>query len=207
MRTVVAVAFRSLLRMRTGSSGAYNLTVRSSRRRFMASCYLSASGCCGFGCTSLRRGLTQVLAVNGEIIVTEPKKPVWIPTWLGLLVMIAVPWLLYNLMVDSPGSKIETGAATAADQENREISWIERGKAAARSKLKDPESVQFQNIYFHRGKDNIPMTCGEINSKNSFGGYGGFQKFISAGRPELTFLAEQMTAKDFSEVWNRFCAN
>jgi len=40
LRTVVAVAFRSLLRMRSGSSGAYNLTVRSSRRRFMASCYL-----------------------------------------------------------------------------------------------------------------------------------------------------------------------
>jgi len=58
---VVAVAFRSLLRVCSGSSGAYNLTVRSSRRRFMASCYLSASGCCRFGCTSLRRGLTQVL--------------------------------------------------------------------------------------------------------------------------------------------------
>ena len=58
---MVAVAFRSLLRMCSGSSGAYNLTVRSSRRRFMASCYLSASGCCRFGCTSLRRGLTQVL--------------------------------------------------------------------------------------------------------------------------------------------------
>ena len=63
LRTVVAVAFRSLLRMRSGSSGAYNLTVRSSRRRFMASCYLSASGCCRFGCTSLRRGLTQVLGL------------------------------------------------------------------------------------------------------------------------------------------------
>jgi len=61
---VVAVAFRSLLRMCSGSSGAYNLTVRSSRRRFMASCYLSVSGCCRFGCTSLRRGLTQVLATT-----------------------------------------------------------------------------------------------------------------------------------------------
>ena len=68
LRTVVAVAFRSLLRMCSGSSGAYNLTVRSSRRRFMASCYLSASGCCRFGCTSLRRGLTQVLGLLYEVI-------------------------------------------------------------------------------------------------------------------------------------------
>ena len=68
LRTVVAVAFRSLLRMCSGSSGAYNLTVRSSRRRFMASCYLSASGCCRFGCTSLRRGLTQVLGRTRRIL-------------------------------------------------------------------------------------------------------------------------------------------
>ena len=68
---MVAVAFRSLLRMCSGSSGAYNLTVRSSRRRFMASCYLSASGCCRFGCTSLRRGLTQVLGITKYSIVTN----------------------------------------------------------------------------------------------------------------------------------------
>jgi len=49
------------------------------------------------------------------------------------------------------------------------------------------------------------MTCGEVNSKNSFGGYGGFQKFVSAGRAELTFLSEQMTDGDFVEVWNRMC--
>jgi len=34
-----------------------------------------------------------------------------------------------------------------------------------------------------------------------FGGYGGFQKFVSAGTAELSSLEEEVT--DFSEVWNR----
>ena len=47
------------------------------------------------------------------------------------------------------------------------------------------------------------MTCGEVNSKNSLGGYVGYQRFVSAGKAELTFLEEE--AADFSGVWNRFC--
>ena len=47
------------------------------------------------------------------------------------------------------------------------------------------------------------MTCGEVNSKNSFGAYTGFQKFVSAGKPELTFLQEQVP--DFEIVWDRLC--
>jgi hypothetical protein len=97
-------------------------------------------------------------------------------------------------------------AESPADRETREMVWMERGKDAARSKLKDPDSAKFQNVYFHQGKDGVPLTCGEINSKNSFGGYGGFQKFISAGQADLTFLQEQMDASEFAKVWNEMCA-
>jgi len=85
----------------------------------------------------------------------------------------------------------------------KKIAWMERGMKAVRSKLKDGDSAKFRNVYFHRGSDGIPMTCGEVNSKNSFGGYTGFQRFISAGKPELTFIEEQV--EDFNTVWNRFC--
>lgn len=85
----------------------------------------------------------------------------------------------------------------------KKIAWMDRGMAAAKAKLKDPSSAQFRNVYFHIGADGIPMTCGEVNSKNSFGGYGGYQKFVSAGKSELTFLEEQVA--DFNTVWNSFC--
>lgn len=87
--------------------------------------------------------------------------------------------------------------------DGQKIAWMDKGKEAVKLKLKDSSSAQFRNIYFHRGADNIPMTCGEVNSKNSYGGYNGYQKFISAGNSDLTFLEEQV--KDFYIIWNKFC--
>lgn len=87
--------------------------------------------------------------------------------------------------------------------DGKKIGWMQKGMEAAKAKLKDPSSAQFRGVYFNQGADGIPMTCGEVNSKNSFGGYGGFQKFVSAGKSDLTFLEEQVA--DFSTVWNRFC--
>lgn len=91
----------------------------------------------------------------------------------------------------------------AKEQESKERTWMLKGQEAVKTQLKDPRSAQFQGVYFNRGADNIPMTCGEVNSKNSFGAYGGFQRFISAGKPELTFLQENID--EFPELWRRFC--
>ena len=48
------------------------------------------------------------------------------------------------------------------------------------TKMKDPDSVQFRNIKFYRydnnGKDSYVAT-GEVNGKNSYGGYVGFAPF------------------------------
>jgi len=87
--------------------------------------------------------------------------------------------------------------------DSKKIGWMQKGMEAAKAKLKDPVSAQFRGVYFHQGTDGIPMTCGEVNSKNGFGGYGGFQKFVSAGKSDLTFLQEQVS--DFASVWSRFC--
>ncbi|WP_115389819.1 hypothetical protein [Shewanella algae] len=76
-----------------------------------------------------------------------------------------------------------------------------RNKALAR--LKDPKSAEFKDVYFFRGADNVPMTCGQVNSKNSFGGFVGFQHFVSGGSPDMTFLQNEVD--DFASVWNKFC--
>lgn len=92
-----------------------------------------------------------------------------------------------------------------ADEQSRQATWIARGQEAAKAKLKDPGSAQFRAVYFNRATDGLPVTCGEVNSRNSFGGYSGHQKFISAGKPELTYLEEQMAAGEFAKVWNTLC--
>jgi len=87
------------------------------------------------------------------------------------------------------------------------IALMQKAMAAVRARLKNPGSVQFRNVHFHRCSNGIPMTCGEVNSREGLGDYGGFQKFISAGRSDLTLMESQMAneGRDFSSIWKRIC--
>ena len=78
------------------------------------------------------------------------------------------------------------------------------GEKAVLSRLKDPDSAEFKDVFFARAKDNVPVVCGEVNSKNSFGGFVGFQSFISAGSSDTTFL--QSEVEDFKTLWESMCA-
>jgi hypothetical protein len=90
-------------------------------------------------------------------------------------------------------------------QQDREWMWIERGKDAVKVLLKDAGSAEFRSVYFRHAQGKAPVSCGEVNAKNSFGGYSGFQRYISAGSPENTFLEERVT--DFDKSWAEFCAD
>lgn len=92
---------------------------------------------------------------------------------------------------------------TELSEKQKQDLWTETGKEAVLQKLKDSDSAKFKNVYFNKGERGVPVTCGEVNSKNSFGAYRGYQKFISAGKPELTYLQEEV--EDFNVAWNSFC--
>lgn len=55
---------------------------------------------------------------------------------------------------------------------------LEKAKEAIASKLKDPGSAQFRNVKLKIYIDK-PVVCGEVNAKNSYGGYVGFKRFIA----------------------------
>ena len=55
---------------------------------------------------------------------------------------------------------------------------MERGKEAIRNSLKDPSSAQFRNVRLMEYLDGV-VICGDVNAKNSFGGYIGFTNFVS----------------------------
>ena len=87
-------------------------------------------------------------------------------------------------------------------KETQERIWIIKGEEAVKNKLKDGSSAEFRNVFFNN--NGTPVSCGEVNSKNSFGAYSGYQRFVSAGSTELTFLEEQV--KDsFDGVWSKYC--
>lgn len=50
------------------------------------------------------------------------------------------------------------------------------GMTAVRSALKDPASAQFKDI---RIADVTGSVCGQVNAKNSYGGYTGFKLFAT----------------------------
>lgn len=67
--------------------------------------------------------------------------------------------------------------------------------ANLKSNLKDPDSAQLRNMkYYHTDIilldgsrfPSLHVLCGEVNSKNSFGGYNGYKGFIS--QEQLRFL-------------------
>lgn len=66
--------------------------------------------------------------------------------------------------------------------------FVEKAKSSVAEKMLDPSSVQFRNLTYVDSalrKEGDPIRhvlCGEINAKNSFGGYIGFKLFfVDAG--------------------------
>ena len=87
-------------------------------------------------------------------------------------------------------------------QADKEFYMIEASKDGVRALLKDPKSAVFQNVGY---VDHLtPAVCGHVNSRNSFGGMSGFQRFIARG--ETMVLLEQQ-ADDFFDAWNTICVN
>ncbi len=61
-------------------------------------------------------------------------------------------------------------AKPSADQ-----ALIDQAKGAVKLKMKDPESAQFRNVHIKAGEE--AAVQGEVNAKNSYGGYAGFERF------------------------------
>ena len=78
---------------------------------------------------------------------------------------------LVSLIVTACGQK--TDSSSTSIEEGIEKQYIEQAKAALSKDLKDPSSAQFINVRLINGGE----VCGEVNAKNSLGGYVGFQRF------------------------------
>jgi hypothetical protein len=60
------------------------------------------------------------------------------------------------------------------------------GRAAA-DQMKDPVSAQFRNWHAFTSQNGL-LICGEINAKNSFGGFVGFTHFVAHASPDGRLL-------------------
>lgn len=88
--------------------------------------------------------------------------------------------------------------------EGMQYSFISDGEAAIRYRLKDPNSAEFRDTYFNHAivdKKDVAVVCGYVNSKNSYGGYTGFQRFVAT----QTVAYVESDARDFHVAWNGLC--
>ena len=93
---------------------------------------------------------------------------------------------------------------TGMSDDTRQQLWILKTQDGVKQHLKDPSSAEFRNSRFV-DFEGVPIVCGEVNAKNSFGGYGGFQHFIASGT-KLAFLEQDMEPSEFRTAWNKMCA-
>lgn len=86
------------------------------------------------------------------------------------------------------------------------LAWMEADKSSIEEILKDADSAKFSGVFISFYSDS-PVTCGQVNAKNSFGGYAGFKDFVAAKSAGIRVVRGdgQMKDSEFDKVWNAAC--
>lgn len=106
----------------------------------------------------------------------------------------------FNRMDSAP---VQSGPATdAANAQSQESAWIAEMQSRVRQRMKDPDSAEFRSSRVSH-KSGAPVVCGEVNANNSFGGKGGYQRFVASG--DIIALEEQMADGEMDKTWAAVC--
>ena len=115
----------------------------------------------------------------------------------ALLLFIALPFMAND---DSstqaePIQTVTNPVTSTQSEHSRRVQIQTDSRIALKNFLKDPDSTEIRN---HNGN------CGEVNSKNSFGGYTGFRRFI-ASSAIVAVEGENMDSDEFQKAWIQVC--
>jgi hypothetical protein len=81
------------------------------------------------------------------------------------------------------------GVAAAAQGQTPAVKgFVDKAKSNLVQTFKDPQSAQFQGLFISQYGD-VRVLCGEVNGKNSYGGYVGFRRFAAAAAPGPKYVA------------------
>lgn len=117
----------------------------------------------------------------------KPSNPKWM---IAVAILVALSFgVIMGMPKSNTSASIEKSAKVAAIEQQT------NSRMALLNHLKDPNSAEIRN---HNGN------CGEVNSKNGFGGYTGFRRFI-ASSAIVAVEGENMDSDEFQKAWERVC--
>lgn len=108
---------------------------------------------------------------------------------------------------DSVDKEQRSEAAEAANpyaDKGQQQLWIVKGQEAIKARLKDPDSAEFRNVGFYSGGP-APVACGEVNAKNGFGGYTGYERFIASGSKLAILASDMRSSAEMQKAWEQMC--
>lgn len=91
---------------------------------------------------------------------------------------------------------------TESKDERDNIARIRIAKENIQKVLVDPQSAEFNHVYVKKDKSGKKIICGYVNAKNRFGGYTGYEKFISFGG---VVALQSQNINDFGATWDEYC--
>lgn len=83
--------------------------------------------------------------------------------------------------------------------------FVRYAKETLTRSFKDPGDVQFRGVFIS-GKV-LPVLCGEVNGKNSYGAFVGFRRFYATGKAALTEVEPVRDAFVFERMWPSMCGD
>ena len=105
------------------------------------------------------------------------------------------------LAILAAGGLVAVAVLVSTGQISNWIDPYSSAKSAVKEKLVDPASSQFKNV----SKKSVAY-CGEVNAKNSMGGYTGFRRFHAFPDPDrrsewvVMWAAERKELGRFAEI-------
>lgn len=82
-------------------------------------------------------------------------------------------------------------------------SFVQQAKTALTAEFKDPSSAQYRVLFL--SGEAMPVLCGEVNAKNSYGAYVGFRRFYATGKPLLNSVEKGTSDFVFEQMWPSMC--
>lgn len=93
------------------------------------------------------------------------------------------------------------GQVEYTDAEDK--AFVDSGVKYLINRLKEPSSVQWRNVFI--ADRALQTLCGEINARNSYGGYTGFKRFYYTRNSQLTEVQGSGDEEIFLKMYASMC--